>query len=74
MMQKTWKITKTLANGYSSESTRQELSNEYQHDRAFMVFTNFCVFVLSMKVASALEGLKVLLTILSHVRLTFIRD
>ena len=26
-------MTETLANGYSSESTRQELSNEYQHDR-----------------------------------------
>ena len=26
-------MTETLANGYSSESTRQELSNEYQFDR-----------------------------------------
>ena len=58
-MQKTWKITETLANGYASESTRRELSNEYQHDRAFMVFTNVCVFVLWTKVASALEGLMV---------------
>ena len=33
MLQKTWKITETLANGYSSESTRQKLSNEYQYDR-----------------------------------------
>ena len=33
MMQKTWKITEPLAHGYSSESTQQELSNEYQHDR-----------------------------------------
>ena len=32
-MQKTWKMTGTLAFGYSSESTRWELSNEYQHDR-----------------------------------------
>ena len=31
MMQK--KMIKTLANEYSSESTQQELSNEYQHDR-----------------------------------------
>ena len=30
---KTEKITETLAYGYSFESTRQELSNEYQHDR-----------------------------------------
>ena len=29
MMQKTWRMTETLANGYSSESTQQELSNEY---------------------------------------------
>ena len=33
MMQKTWKITETLAHGFSSESTQQELSNEYKHDR-----------------------------------------
>ena len=26
------KITETLANGYSSESAQQELSNKYQHD------------------------------------------
>ena len=45
IMQKGWKMTETLANGYSSESTQRELSNEYQHD------------VLWMKVALALEGL-----------------
>ena len=35
MMQKTWKMTETLAYGYSSESTHDqwELSTEYQHDR-----------------------------------------
>ena len=27
------KMTKTLAHGYSSESSQRELSNEYQHDR-----------------------------------------
>ena len=27
------KMTETLANGYSYESTQRELSNEYQHDR-----------------------------------------
>ena len=32
MMQKTWKITETLVNGYSYESTQCELSNEYKHD------------------------------------------
>ena len=26
-------MTETLPNGYSSESTQRELSNEYQHDR-----------------------------------------
>ena len=30
---KPWEMTETLAHGYSSESTQQELSNEYQHDR-----------------------------------------
>ena len=29
-------MTDTLANGYSSESTQQELSIEYQHDRVEM--------------------------------------
>ena len=33
MMQKSWKMTKTLTHGYSSESTQRELSNEYQHNR-----------------------------------------
>ena len=33
MMEKNWKMTETLAHGYSDESTQQELSNEYQHDR-----------------------------------------
>ena len=33
MMQKSWKITETLAYRYSSESAQRGLSNEYQHDR-----------------------------------------
>ena len=33
MMQKNLKMIETLAHGYSSESTQQELFNEYQHDR-----------------------------------------
>ena len=33
IMWKPLKMTETLANGYSSESTQRELSNEYQHDR-----------------------------------------
>ena len=52
-------MTKTLANGYSYEITRRELSNEYQHDRVSMVSKNICVLVLWMKVASALEGLNI---------------
>ena len=56
-MQKTRKITETLANGYSSESTRRELSNEYQDNRISMVFQESCLLVLWMKVVSALEGL-----------------
>ena len=57
MMRKTWKMTKTLANGYSFESAQRELSNEYQHDRVSMVLENLCILVLWTKVASALEGL-----------------
>ena len=37
-MQNTWKMTETLAHLYSSESTPQELSNEYQHDRVKVTF------------------------------------
>ena len=37
-MQKTWKIIETLAHLYISESTQQELSNEYQHDRVYLIF------------------------------------
>ena len=33
-MQKAEDMTETLAYGYSSESTRRELSNEYHHARA----------------------------------------
>ena len=50
-------MTETLANWYSNESARRELSNEYQHDRAGMVFKSFNVLALRTKVASALKGL-----------------
>ena len=46
------------ADGDSSESTQQELSNEYQHDRVWMVFKNCWILVLWTKVGSALEGLR----------------
>ena len=35
----------------------KELSNEYQHDRVYMIFKYLCILVLWTKVASALEGL-----------------
>ena len=37
LQKKNRKMIETLANGYSSESTPQELTNEYQHDRVWMV-------------------------------------
>ena len=57
MMQKPLKMTGTLANGYSSKSTRRELSNEYQHGRVKMFFKNLRNRVFWTKVALALEGL-----------------
>ena len=36
-------MTETLANGYLAEGTQQELSKEYQYDRAKMVFKNICI-------------------------------
>ena len=50
-------MTETLANGYSSESTQRELSNEYQHDMVRMVFKDICVLGVKTKVSSALKGL-----------------
>ena len=44
--EKSVETTKTLAHGYSSESTQRELSNEYQHDKFYMFFTNLWVLVL----------------------------
>ena len=54
-------MIENLANGYSSESTQQVLSNEYQHDRVEMVFKNIHIFILWTKVVSALEGLRLCL-------------
>ena len=59
-MQKKLKMTETLANGYSSESTQQELSNEHQHDRVKMTFIPFLLLVHWTKVISASEGLNIL--------------
>ena len=57
MVQKNLKMTKTLAYGYSFESTLRMLFNIYQLDRVKMFFKNRCILVLWTKVASALEGL-----------------
>ena len=51
-------MTETMTNGYSSDRTQRELSNEYQHDKVKMIFIFFCFFVHWMKVISAAEGLK----------------
>ena len=51
------KMAETLAHGYSSESTQQELSNEYQHDMFQADFKNLYIIVLWTKVAIVLEGL-----------------
>ena len=59
-------MIETLANGYSSESTPRELSNEYQHDWVWMVIKNLCTFVLWMKVASELEGLSTLTSVITR--------
>ena len=48
-------MTEALAHGYSSDHAHWKLSNEYQHDRVYMVFKNRCVIVVRMKVA--MEGL-----------------
>ena len=50
-------MIETLANGYSSDSAHQELSNEYHHDRVKMIFIIFCFFVHWTKVTSASEWL-----------------
>ena len=50
-------MTEILAYGFSFESTQRELSNEYQLDTVCMVYKDFCILMLWMKVASAMEGL-----------------
>ena len=53
-----FKMTENLAHRYSSESTQQEHSYEYQHGRAKMFLKNLCVILLLTKVALVTEGLK----------------
>ena len=52
-------MTDILAHWFSSDSTQWELSNEYKHDRVWMVLKIFHVLVLRTKVAPALEGLRI---------------
>ena len=49
-------MTKTLANGYSSESTRWELSNQYQDDRVYMIFKNIWMCSCSLDESSLSIG------------------
>ena len=44
LCKKTEKLFETLAHGYSSEKTQQELSNENQNDRVKMVSNIFASF------------------------------
>ena len=57
MLHKSLRIIETLVYGYSSWSTQEELSNEYQHDRVDMVFKNLSILVFRTKVASVSGGL-----------------
>ena len=43
---------------YSFDNTQQELFNEYQHDRFWIVFEQFWVLLPWMKVTIAVKGLK----------------
>ena len=50
-------MTETLANGYSSESTQRELSNEHQHDSVKMTFIPFLLFGALDESNLSIEGL-----------------
>ena len=54
-------MTETMANGYSYDSTRLDLFNEYQHDRVKMIIKDFVFFVHWIKVTSEAEWLGYLL-------------
>ena len=56
MMQKNFKMTETVAYGYSTESTQWELSNDYQYYRMEMAFIICCNLVLWTKIVLALKG------------------
>ena len=50
-------MTETLANRYSSDRARQELSNEYQQGRVWMDFKHLSDFISCVKIAAAMKGL-----------------
>ena len=52
-------MTETLANGYLSESTQRELSNEYQHNRVLDGFQKYLRHCALDEVTSVWEGLAV---------------
>ena len=60
---KTWKIIEILVHGYSSKSTQQELSDEDQYDSVWLFFKNLCILALWTNLASALEGLTLMLLV-----------
>ena len=60
-MWKKLKITETLGDRYSSDSTEEELSNEYQHGRVCMAFRQFSVLLSCIKEAAAFKGLNLIL-------------
>ena len=53
---KSLKMTETLANGYSSDSSRQGLSYEYPDDLVRMIFIIFCILVHLRKEATHWKG------------------
>ena len=50
-------IKKNLTYWYLSGSTQQELSNEYQHDKAKIIVQYYCRFAPPTNVALATKGL-----------------
>ena len=51
-------MSENLANEYSNESTQGELSNEYQHDRVWMVYKNFVSVCFGRKQPQHWKGYK----------------
>ena len=73
MMQKFLKMTETLAHGYSSESTHQELPTN-TNVTGFRRFSKIFAHILWMKVALSLEGLTYSCLQISVARVVWIYD